>query len=143
MPRTDFYVLNETNIDARYPYACRVIDKAYQRGHKVYVNCTDKTEAHLLDEMLWTFRDDSFIPHNLHGEGPTPPPPVQLGFDVEPDGFRDILINLSPEIPTYFTRFRRVIEVVTQDEKWKETSREHFRFYRTQGCQLKSHNIEL
>lgn len=121
--------------------ACRLIEKAYHRGHRVFIHCKDQRDAEHLDELLWTYKDDSFIPHNLQGEGPEPPPPVQIGFDKEPRGFNDILINMADPIPTFSTRFNRVIELVATSDEAKSISRDHYREYRAKGCQLHLHTI--
>src|SRR5580704_7975288 len=99
MPRIDFYIIEEANPSARLRLACRLIEKAYKNKHRVYVHADSKAQAHQLDELLWTYREDSFLPHNLYGEGPEPAPPIQIGFDATPDKHRDILINLSKTIP--------------------------------------------
>jgi len=122
--------------------ACRLLEKAYMKGHRVYVHCTNQQDAELLDELLWTFRDDSFIPHNLQGEGPEPPPPVQIGYDKEPRGFNDILLNLATDIPTFYTKFKRVMELVANVESEKEQSRAHYKEYRSKRCELHIHEIE-
>ncbi|NYQ86126.1 DNA polymerase III subunit chi, partial [Escherichia coli] len=88
------------------------------------------------------FKDDSFIPHNLQGEGPEPPPPVQIGYQKEPRGFTDILLNLSTNIPIFYTRFKRVIELVSNVEHEREVSRLHYKEYRYKGCALHTHSIE-
>jgi DNA polymerase-3 subunit chi len=140
--RVDFYLLSNSQPDAVGLVACRLLEKAYQRGHRVFVFCDSKENAERLDELLWTYKEDSFIPHNLQGEGPEPPPPVQIGYSAEPRGFNDILLNMSPTIPEYFTRFRRVMEIVAADDPAKEISRNHYREYRTKQCDLHTHNIE-
>lgn len=137
--RVDFYLLTSDQPDARWLVACRLLEKAYYKGHQVYVFCDHKHDAELLDELLWTFRDDSFIPHNLQGEGPEPPPPVQIGYDKEPRGFNDILLNLSHHIPPFYHKFKRVMELVTNVEAKKEQSRVHYKEYRSKGCELHTH----
>lgn len=140
--RVDFYLLSNSQPDAVGLVACRLLEKAYQRGHRVFVFCDSKENAERLDELLWTYKEDSFIPHNLQGEGPEPPPPVQIGYGTEPRGFNDILLNMSPTIPDYFTRFRRIMEIVAADDSAKEISRNHYREYRSKQCDLHTHNIE-
>lgn len=141
LPRVDFYLLEDSDQQARLLLACRLLEKAYARGHRVFVYCETQAEAEQLDELLWTYKDDSFIPHNLQGEGPEPPPPIQIGFGDEPRGYSDILINLAIQIPPFFTRFKRVMEIVTTDEASKEISRNHYRDYRAQRCELQTHSI--
>ena len=140
--RVDFYLLNQEQPDAACLLACRLLEKAYQRGHRVFVFCDSKEQAEHLDELLWTYKDDSFIPHHIQGEGPEPPPPVQIGYGPEPRGFNDILLNMSTSIPSYFTRFKRVMEIVIANDTAKELSREHYREYRKQGCELHTHPID-
>lgn len=140
--RVDFYLLASDQPEARWLVACRLIEKAYSRGHRIYVLCQNQNEAEHIDELLWTFRDDSFIPHNLQGEGPEPPPPVQIGYDKDPRGFNDILLNLSDTIPPFYGKFKRVMELVVNVESEKEQSRTHYKEYRARGCELHTHNIE-
>lgn len=121
--------------------ACRLLEKAYQRNHRVFVYCENQNDAMLLDELLWTYKDDSFIPHNLQGEGPEPPPAVQIGYQGEPRGFNDILINMASTIPVFHTRFRRIIEIVLDNDVAKEISRQHYRAYRAKQCDLHTHPI--
>lgn len=141
--RVDFYLLESIQADAKWLIACRLLEKAYLKGHKVYVHCNKKEEAEYLDELLWTFKNDSFIPHNLQGEGPAFPPPIQLGFAHQPKGFNDILMNLSQELPPFFSRFKRVIEIVSNVETEKQNSRTLYKLYRSRGCDLHTHAISL
>jgi DNA polymerase-3 subunit chi len=152
----DFYLLQEesspkepdsdrvsqaTLSDTKALFACRLIEKAYLLGHKMFIYCNNKQDAETLDELLWTFKEDSFIPHNLQGEGPENPPPVQLGYELEPRGFSDILLNFADTIPVFFNRFQRIMEIVPNEEQAKEISRLHYREYRARGCLLKTHQI--
>lgn len=140
--RVDFYLIEEGNSEAKLLFACKLLEKAYHRGHSVYVFCQHEKEAHGLDELLWTFKEDSFIPHNLEGEGPNIPPPIQLGRYTPSKKFDDILLNLSSEIPPFLTQFRRVIEIVTNEESSKEISRSHFREYRAKNYELHTHKLQ-
>ncbi|ASQ46682.1 DNA polymerase III subunit chi [Legionella clemsonensis] len=140
--RVDFYLLNSQDDAARWLLACRLLEKAYLRGHRVFVHCDSQKDAHELDELLWTFKDNSFIPHNLQGEGPEPPPPIQIGYQAEPRGYSDILLNLNATIPEFYKRFKRVMEIVVNEEAAKELSRKHYKEYRAYQCQLHIHNME-
>ena len=141
--RVDFYLLSSNEQQAFWLLACRLLEKAYLRGHRIFVLCNNQKDAENLDELLWTFKDNSFIPHNLQGEGPEPPPAVQIGYKEEPRGFNDILLNLAEEIPTFYTRFRRIMEIVANEEEAKKLSRARYREYRSKLCELQTHNIDL
>lgn len=138
----DFYLLQKTQPEARYPFVCRLIDKIYRQGkHRLYLHTTDKAEAEQLDELLWTFKDDSFIPHNLYGDNSEPHPPIQIGYQVTPTRHQDILINLTQEVPTFLSQFQRMIEIIPQQSNWRETARQRYKQYREAGHQLQSHEI--
>ena len=142
--RVDFYLLSSSSEDDKQNFVCRLLEKVYHRGHRVFVICDSQAHAEQIDELLWTFKDDSFIPHNLQGEGPQPAPPVQIGYGIEkPRDFHDILVNLSADIPSYFAGFKRVIEVVINDEPAKEISRNRYRDYRANRCDLHIHEISV
>ena len=141
MPRIDFYILQETAPQARLLLTCKLIEKAYKNRHRVYVNAADTAQAQQLDELLWTYRDDSFLPHNLYGEGPEPAPPIQIGYQTTPAKQRDILVNLSADVPEYFTQFARVLEIVTNDPALQTTAREHYRHYRASGHEINTHKL--
>lgn len=140
--RIDFYLLESDQPQARWMIACRLLEKAYLRGHRVYVFCNNQHDSELIDELLWTFKEDSFIPHNLQGEGPEPPPPIQIGYNKESRGFNDILLNLTNQVPPFYTRFKRVMELVINLETEKEQSRVNYRTYKAQGCELHTHPIK-
>lgn len=145
--RVDFYLSASAERQARLLLACRLLEKAYLNNHRVFVFCNDQQQAESLDELLWTFKDDSFIPHNLQGEGPEPPPVIQIGWNSPaeqvqvPRGYQDILLNLCDDIPTFYSRFKRVIELVSNDDEAKNISRMHFRHYRSQQCEMFTHEV--
>ena len=140
--RVDFYLLSNPEPQAAMLLACRLIEKAYQNGHRVFVFCENATDAAHLDELLWTYKTDSFIPHHLQGEGPEPPPAVQIGCGPEPRGFNDILLNLAPTIPPFHSRFRRIMEIVLGDDVAKDISRQHYREYRLKRFELHTHPMD-
>ena len=138
--RVDFYLLATSQPTDCWLLACRLLEKAYQRGHRVFVYCETADDAILLDELLWTYKDDSFIPHTLQGEG-SPSPVIQIGYGDNADNFNDILINMSTSIPAFHIRFQRIMEIVLDQDSAKEISRQHYRTYRNQQCELHTHSI--
>ncbi len=95
-----------------------------------------------MDDLLWSFRGGSFIPHARLGAGETRGEAVLIGHDPEGDPDEtDLLINLSEEIPMFFSRFKRVAEVVSEDEDSRTSGRARFRFYRDRGYDLHTHQL--
>lgn len=140
MTRIDFYLLPEGSApaDSSIAATCRLCDKATSVGHKVFVYTTDAIQAESLDGALWSFRQGSFIAHEKHhGQSYEDPQPLVLLGSVEPPAtHRNILINLSAEVPPFFGNFERVLEVVDGNPALRAKSRERFKFYKERGCEL-------
>jgi DNA polymerase-3 subunit chi len=141
MTQVDFYILDESSKQDRYFLSCRIIEKAWKNNHRVMIQTGNEQEAHHLDKLLWTFRDQSFIPHALLPVADTETTPVIIGWNSDAGEERDILINLADEIPAYFSRFERMIEPVDNNENRRVISREHYRFYRDRGYPLNNRTI--
>ena len=139
MTQVDFYILDESAPKSRTLFACRLAEKAFGLGHRVFVHAPGDGAAQDLDELLWTFRDRSFIPHCLAGEDAGEP--VHIGGGVEPTGDYHLLINLGAEVPAFVERFERVAEVVDGDAARKVEGRERFRFYKDRGYLLETHKL--
>ncbi len=139
MTQIDFYVLPETTSEARWLFACRLIDKVHRLGHKVLVALDTEAEAKAFDELLWTFKPESFIPHQLIGLDKTAP--VEITYTAEAGDHHGLLLNLSREIPAYFSRFERLSEVVIQEPQALQTSRERFSFYKGRGYPIETRKL--
>lgn len=140
-PTVDFYIIAENTMRDRLQLVCRLIEKAHQQKHRVFVHTAAIQDAHALDELLWTYRDDSFVPHHLYGDGPEPAPPIQIGFGQTPEKHRDILINLGNGVPEFYQKFQRILEIVSNDTTTQNQTREHFRFYRSQRLTISTHKL--
>lgn len=144
MTQVDFYVLGSDSDDARLQLACKIVDKATQLDHHVFINSTSDDEARQLDELLWTFSQGSFIPHRVvRGELEQPVlEPVLIGVNQAPAAGRwNVLINLAAQVPEFFSRYERVAEVVDANTVRREQSRERYRFYRDRGYKLNTHQV--
>jgi DNA polymerase-3 subunit chi len=143
MTRVDFYVLAEASEEDAVPTVCRLCDKACSAEQRVYIAVADAELTRRLDDALWSFRQGSFIAHELMREqAPEPPlPAVLLGGMEPPDDYSSILVNLCPDVPACFSRFERVLEIVCGDAPARQKSRERYRYYRDRGYPLASHPL--
>ncbi|MAL93687.1 MAG: DNA polymerase III subunit chi [Haliea sp.] len=138
-PRVSFYVVQHGDPGQRLAIVARLADKALRQGYRIHIHAGDEGQARALDDLLWTFRPASFVPHALAGEPGDQP--VSIGWQGAPADERDLLINLQPGVPGFFQQFQRVAEVVTQDPASLEAQRAAWRFYRQQGCELEKHDL--
>ncbi len=137
MTRIDFYQLNPER--HRYDHVvCQLCQKAYDSNQLTLLLTHDAQQSQHLDHKLWTFRDDSFLPHDCEQES-SRLTPILIHDNPVPRGDRQLLINLSSEVPPYFAQFDRVIELVTEDNK--QQARAHYSYYKERGYPLNHVNL--
>ena len=140
MTRVDFYQLNpkQHNSDR---VVCQLCQKAYDKNQKTLLLTQSSQQTAYLEEQLWIFDEDSFLPHDsdFKGESNAFLSPILIHNQPDPQGERQLLINLSLSIPFYFAQFERVIELVTEDTK--KSAREHYAFYKERGYPLNHHTL--
>jgi DNA polymerase III subunit chi len=122
--------------------ACKIAEKAWKAGSTVLIQHADPAELNRLDAMLWTANDHSFIPHEIA----TDPPrlngtPVILNTGTGPTAAVDVLINLTPRLPTQPELATRIIEVIDADPARRAAGRERFKAYRDRGFALEKHDV--
>ncbi len=137
MTRVDFHILGANDLSVAMNHVCKVTDKAWRSGHRVLIVC-EPEELEALDERLWNFRPDAFVPHQPLARGDAP---VNITDSTECGGHHEVMVNLSRQQPGSFSRFDRLIEVVFSHPDWTEVKRDHFRFYKERGYPLHSHRL--
>lgn len=139
--QVDFYVLDASSAQRAWFYVCQLVEKAYQDQQKVYLHVNSSAEAERLDALLWTYKEDSFLPHQIYQETDCPPP-IQIGTGNPPSDQQDLLINLHHHVPSFYTQFKRIIEIIYTDANVQQLGRERFKQYRDQGCQINTYKIK-
>lgn len=141
-PRVDFYVSGDAGEPVRLRLACRVAEKAYLANQKVVCYSDDAALLPRLDEMLWTFGDGSFVPHDVvSAEGSRCAAPVVLTTGPLPADHADVLINLASIVPPFFEKFARVAEFLDARPEVRNAGRERFKAYRGRSIEPQSHNV--
>lgn len=152
MTKIDFYIAPESDSDNtagkdHHQIACRIIEKAYRRNLSVYVHTDNQDDAVAIDQLLWSFRANSFIPHSLDDdsealtEGKADIPEVLISANSNPRHHTDVLVNVSTQLPDFFARFLRLAEIVSSDNQARTLSRERYKFYRERGYPLNIHQL--
>lgn len=135
--RIDFYVLQSTSAEERLHFAVRLVEKAWQQQCSAVVLTPDNAAARALDDLLWQFKPESFIPHSR--EDATAP--VFIASDTGLLPLRDLLINLGPSLPAEVERFQRLAEIVIQTPDVLEPTRLRYSRYREMGYQVNTHKL--
>lgn len=143
MAQIDFYVVDDSTHDAWLRYACRLVEKAYTMGLHIHIHTADETMTRQMDDLLWTFRDRSFIPHQ---KTCAPNELCAVTLDHEPPDDadstrREVLVNLCSDIPDNYQQFKRIVEIVGSNDEMKKSARERFKAYKNNGEAPTHHQV--
>jgi len=140
MPNVDFYVLEGADERVRWRFACRQIEQAYLDGQRVLVCLDDDSQLASFDELLWTFGDRSFVPHEpLSAAADWESTPVHLGTPAAAAAGLGLIVNLAVTVPAAIAGSERVLEIIDADPDRREAGRKRFRKYRDLGIKPNTH----
>ncbi|MCP5266690.1 MAG: DNA polymerase III subunit chi [Burkholderiaceae bacterium] len=136
MTRIDFHF----NTPEKLVYACRLVRKVMRSGSKTVVFCSEHEPLERLDRLLWTFSDRDFLPHVQVHDPLAPETPIVLATGAVDTPHHDVLVNIGAQTPPIFSRFERVVELVSTEEADRAAARERWRFYRDRGYPMNRHD---
>ena len=143
--QVDFYVLKTGAAREWLRTACRLAEKAWHKGHRVFIHTDSRETARNIDDLLWTYRQDSFVPHALYGDRLNVAPeylePVLVGDGSAQPAEIDVLINLAESVPSFAHTSARVAEIVGGDEAARHAGRVRYRDYRDRGIAIQQHDL--
>ena len=140
MPRVDFYILQDQNPPEKF--ACAIAGKVFRQGMKIHIHTDSRDAAVVLDDYLWTYRDISFLPHQLAGDGGEADTPITIGWNGTVPAGAGVLINLAANIPDFAAGFARIIEIAAAYDPLRNQARDRYRRYRDLGYELHNHDID-
>jgi DNA polymerase-3 subunit chi len=123
--------------------ACRLVAKAVRKGLKVMIYTSDVSTVERLDKLLWTFSSTDFIPHCRADDKLADVTPVILAHDATKLTHDDVLLNLDAESPSFFSRFRRLIEITGTTPEDTQAARKRYRFYQDRGYEIRHHKLGM
>lgn len=142
MAEVSFYILPSESTQERYEFACKLIEKVYRSGCFCYVLTDNAEQSQKIDDLLWTFRAGSFIPHQIYtGELPGIEKVILIGSLNAPDNWQKTVINLSSHCPEEFDKIERILEILDNSEAAKELGRNRYRQYQQSGVNITTHKI--
>jgi DNA polymerase III subunit chi len=141
--RIDFYTLTEDSPGDRLLLTCRLVQRAHGEGLRVYIETPDDQTARTLDQLLWTFREDSFLPHGLVGETDAEITPILIGRGPGPSESAQVLVNLGFEVPVAMGGYDRLLEPIDHDPEVRTAGRRRYARYKALGYAPLHHKVRL
>jgi len=135
MTDVGFYILGGQTQQDQWQFACRLAEKAARQGNQLLIQLDNELNAKAFSDMLWSFRPDAFVPHALLNDPQAPENcQVSIGWNSHDGGHQhDVLINLSQNLPDFFGRFHRLIEIVVQQDDVLNYTRKHYKHLQDRG----------
>lgn len=140
MPRADFYIIPEPSLSPRF--VCQLAGKVREEGYDLYLHAASKDAALTLNDLLWTFRDISFLPHALVDEAEALDCPIVIGWEGAEGPPRQVLLNASGALPKSIAGYERIIDAAPADPEARDLARQRYKHYRDQGLEVRHHKIE-
>ncbi len=136
MTRVDFYHLQQKTLDEVLP---KLLQKAYSTGKRIKVKIGTEERVEFINSLLWTYNDESFLPHGSKKDGFADQQPIWLSADIENPNTALFLflVDGAEENAETLTQYERVfnifdgnsVEAVQQARRlWKE--------YKNSGCEV-------
>ncbi|MDH5722598.1 MAG: DNA polymerase III subunit chi [Alphaproteobacteria bacterium] len=134
MTEIRFYHLQRQNEHQVLP---SLLSKALSNGHKIIVKCANDAEKEKLNEYLWTYNPDSFLPHGSNKDGNEKMQPIWLtAKDENPNG-ADVLIISQGAQAENMDDFTLCCEMLDgQDEDAVKDARTRWKTYKEQGFEV-------
>lgn len=141
MPKADFYLIQKPRF-RKEPLllVCELARKAQAAGMPTLIFARDAAQAEQLDDLLWSFDPDAFIPHQIAGaDSDEDEADVLIAAPDAEAAMRPLVINLRDD-PAQGA-FERVLEVVPADESARGPLRERWKHYQARGFEMKKHDM--
>lgn len=136
MTRVTFY----SNLADKQQAMMVLLKRLFAKKNKVTVMVDDMSTAEACCQLVWNADATSFMPSVLASDKHAEMTPIVFDWQENQLCHDDILINLSHKQLTSFSRFRQLIELVSDNEQDKVAARERFKFYRDRGYDIKHYD---
>ena len=124
MTTVQFYLIETDNASDQFHYALQLALQLLARGKHLHIH-TGSAEGTRQMKAL-------FVDKLSHGDER-----LTIEHKGEPEVNRDVLLNLSAEVPHFFSSFDSTLEVICTGCTGKDTGRERYRYYKSRGYPLR------
>ena len=138
MTKISYYILNEDSIEAKTRFAVKFVRQSYRKGLDIHCHVATESEAQNLDQLLWD-DEESFIPHEIDQRN-SPKAPVGIGWQ-DPAERHGVLVNLGGALPSWFSQFDHLVEIVVQNPDVLKTTRANWKKLKFDGYPITQHDL--
>lgn len=136
MSKVNFYLLKNGQTSEQYFFACRLCEKILSQKLKAYIHTDTQEQARYIDDLLWSYRPESFLPHCLIDTNLDKDVSIVIGYADKFLEESDVLINLSQSVPDFHGSYSRIVEIIPSGEEGKLAGRLRWKKYKDASYEL-------
>ena len=136
MTRVDFYHLQQKTLDEVLP---KLLQKAYSTGKRIKVKIGTEERVEFINSLLWTYDDESFLPHGSKKDGFADKQPIWLSADIENPNTALFLflVDGAEENAETLTQYERVFNIFDGNSaEAVQQARRLWKEYKNSGCEV-------
>lgn len=139
--RADFYLIAKPRfLEQPLLLVCELARKAHDADQPCLILARDQQQAEALDDLLWDFDPEAYLPHQIAGQDEDDEiTPILIVTPGTESPERALVINLRDEVAP--GRYERVLEVVPADDSAREPLRKRWREYQARGAAVQKHDM--
>ena len=108
MPKIIFI---ELAVENKLKYVCDITEKLYNSGRRIHIYAERPADAKRVDDFLWTWKQDTFIPHSLYSsQKENNSDPVIITSSEDGPVHADVLIEVDPFKAENFKEYNLIID---------------------------------
>lgn len=139
--KVNFYLLKQDTEQARRLLACRLAEQQARQGQRICILTDSPEAAQEVDQLLWSYTPDSFLPHALAGDAAAAQVQIVVGHGTEAPAGTTCILNLGQEAPLNQPSLAAIAEFVLSDDDAKTRSRARWNLYKQLGYELQHHAL--
>ena len=143
MNRADLYLLSTPSMTEQVNFCCRLTEKAFVDFKRIHIQTSESIQNEALDTALWTFKPESFLPHDI-GQAVKPLPPIIIDSENLQDALfaeSNLLILMATKLPDNAKDFDRMCILVPNNEQDIQEARNLYKALKTQGIEVHIHDM--
>lgn len=136
MTRFDFYHLQKTPLDQALP---KLMEKAYATGKRIKILVGNEERVDFINSLLWTYNEESFLPHGTPKDGFVEQQPIFISSDEENENNATILTLIDGARPSALSleQYERVLNIFDGcDEFSLNNARNYWKEIKNSGFEL-------
>tara|TARA_R110002167_G_scaffold134486_15_gene320409 strand:- start:689 stop:1123 length:435 start_codon:yes stop_codon:yes gene_type:complete len=143
MNRADLYLLSTPALAEQVNFCCRLSEKAFHDYKRIYIQTSQSIQNEALDNALWTFKPESFLPHEIGQTAKTLPPIIIDNQNLQDKLFlsSNLLILLATQLPDNTNRFDRMCILVPNIEEEIQHARVLYKELKQQNIEVHIHDM--